>query len=106
VPKHLAAAIVSDDREVKAEGVKDLYERAQRLAAADAGKDASAAAAAKSIAGKQTARVIQGQSGTPATPKTPAGEATSREDQEAAFKRSILSADTTSVSDGLTYAKA
>jgi hypothetical protein len=105
VPKHVAAAIISTDPEVKAEGIKDLYERAQRLSAVEAGKAATKEAAEASAAGKQRARVIQGQSGVQPTPKAPAGEQESREAVVDAFKKSILGAETTSVRDGLTYAK-
>lgn len=107
--KFVAQGIASGDPEQQTEALRIVYERAQRLYASEQRKqataDAEAAAKARGTASKAAARVIQSSSGTPATPKTDrAAEGQSRDDAVAAFKASILSAETTSVADGLTYA--
>lgn len=104
-PKIIQAGVLSEDEQTKHDSLKIVFERAEKLHQASLTQDAKAAQDAKRTAGKEAARVIKGQAGVPA-PKSPAkGEPGSDEEGIAAFKRSILAAETTSVADGLTYGK-
>lgn len=104
-PNIVKKNVVSSDDNEQREALALVFDKAKILAAADLSKDAKAAADAKAITDKKGARVVTGSlRNSEATPTTDDKDKT-REEQEAEFKAKIFEADTTSVRDGLTYAK-
>lgn len=104
-PKLVQQAVLSDDEETRSEALTLVFQRAEAMQQATLTDDVKAAEEAKRSAGKQTARVIRGQAGTPAPPVADKDTAADETEGVNRFKASILAAETTSVRDGLTYGK-
>lgn len=100
VPKIVKSAVISEDNDEQLDGLRIVFERAERLKNLSLATDAKAAKAAKDTVVKQTARVTSTSQA-----KTPEAIETDTEEGVKKFKASILAAETTSVADGLTFGK-
>jgi hypothetical protein len=104
-PKLVQKAVVSSDDDEQREALVLVFDRAQAMSQAALKVEAAAVAKTKATVGKKAAQVITG-SLRPATQVTASGDGqTTRQEEEARFKAAILAADTTSISEGLTYGK-
>lgn len=104
VHSSVLALVASDVPEDRLAGTRMIADKAQLLALSGAGKTPAQIAAEAATARKNAAsQAIASGSLRPA--EEAAGSPKSREEAIAVLKRSIVESDTTSVADGLTYAK-
>ncbi len=103
VPPAIQKLVISSNDGDQRDALRVVFEKAQTLHTAALAADARQANAARTSVAKTAARVTSG-SLQPSAGVEESG-ATTREDEVAKFKASILSAETTSVSDGLTFGK-
>lgn len=102
VPQRVAAMIVSDDPEERLDAVRIVADKARILSV---GKAAAATKQKETaVARKRSATVASGSLRPAGKPEGGSEEMTS-EERQAAFKKALLETQTTSVSEGLTYAK-
>ena len=102
-PQIIQGAIMSPDKDTRQQGINALVQLTKGRAIAEATAQAKAEQVAASVAGKQAAQVATG-SLRPVT-KGETGEPKTSEEISAAFRDALLATETTSVRDGLTYAK-
>lgn len=102
VPDVIAQMVASEDAQVRADGIAIVADKARIISvgASQAKTKQQETATAK----KKSATVASG-SLRPASPAGGSGEEMTSEERQAAFKKALLETQTTSVSEGLTYAK-
>lgn len=102
VPQRVAAMIVSADPEERLDAVRIVADKARILSVGKAAATTKQKEAA--TARKKSATVASGSLRPAGKPEGGSEEMTS-EERQAAFKKALLETQTTSVSEGLTYAK-
>lgn len=102
-PEAIKIAVVSPDRATQIEGVKALVAIARGRAIAEATATATSGRAGEVRQAKLAAGVATGS--LRPVPEPAANTGTSRADAIASFHRTLMSTETTSVADGLTYGK-
>jgi hypothetical protein len=104
VPQRVLAMVNSEDGEERLDAARIVADKARLLAGSELRAAAKAQQAAAGTERKKAATVL-GAGQRPAAPAAAEGQAPDRDAAIAAFKKELLGTETTSVNEGLTFAK-
>lgn len=102
VPQRVAAMIVSDDPEERLDAVRIVADKARILSV---GKAAAATKQKETATARKKSATVASGSLRPVSEPGGGSEEMTSEERQKAFKKALLETQTTSVSEGLTYAK-
>lgn len=105
VPQRVAAMVVSDDADERLDAVRIVADKARIISGAHLSAEGKKKTNELALERKKSATVASGSMRPVTPPGSENGEMTS-EERQAAFKKALMETETTSVTEGLTYAKA